>query len=76
MSSALKIDQKSEQAKAEIIAAEGLRASHEIITVLEKCKSSSEHVIDQLPDLLVIMSLDGRILKGNLSRFKADELSS
>ncbi len=67
MSEAFKLDQKSEQAKAEIIAAEGLRASHEIITVLEKCKSSSEHIIDQLPDLLVIMTLEGRILKGNLA---------
>lgn len=67
MSSAFKLDPQNEQAKAEIIAAEGLRASHEIITVLEKCKSSSEHILDQLPDLLVIMSLDGRILKGNLA---------
>ena len=61
----LKVEKGSPQAKAEIIAAEGLRASHEIITVLERCKSSSEHIIDQLPDLLVIMSVDGRILKGN-----------
>ena len=67
MSSAVKLQQTSEQAKTEIIAAEGLRASHEIITALEKCKSSSEHILDQLPDILVIMTLDGRILKGNLA---------
>lgn len=67
MSEAIKlsVEKQSSQAKAEIIAAEGLRASHEIITVLERCKSSSEHILDQLPDLLVIMTVDGRILKGN-----------
>ncbi|MFW7379927.1 MAG: ATP-binding protein [Oligoflexus sp.] len=67
MSNALKFDPPNEQAKTEIIAAEGLRASHEIITALEKCKSSSEHILDQLPDILVIMTLEGRILKGNLA---------
>jgi PAS domain S-box-containing protein len=67
MSNALKFDSSNEQVKSEIIAAEGLRASHEIITALEKCKSSSEHILDQLPDILTIMTLDGRILKGNLA---------
>lgn len=76
MSHALKLDPVQEQARTEIIAAEGLRASHEIITALEKCKSSSEHILDQLPDTLVIMTLDGRILKGNLAAAEMFDIDS
>lgn len=65
MSEAADLKVNIDDAKAEIIAAEGLRASHEIISALEKCKSSSELILDQLPDLLVIMTKEGRILKGN-----------
>ncbi len=65
MSSALKLSGKSE-VSAEVVAAQGLRASHDVISVLEKCKSSSEQIIQQLPDLFVIMDRNGRVLKGNI----------
>lgn len=61
----------SDNAKAEIVAAEGLRASHEILSVLEKCKTSSEEVISSLPDMLFITTLEGRILKGNYAAASA-----
>ncbi len=65
MSSALKINGNS-TVSAEIASAQGLRASHDVISVLEKCKSSSEQIIQQLPDLFVIMDRNGRVLKGNI----------
>jgi PAS domain S-box-containing protein len=64
MSATLKLDNRPE-VNTEIVAAEGLRASHDVISVLERCKSSSEQIIQNLPDLFVIMDRTGRILKGN-----------
>lgn len=53
--------------KPEVAVAAGLRASHEIVAALERCKSSSELILDKLPDLLLIMTEDGRILKANIA---------
>jgi PAS domain S-box-containing protein len=69
MSATLKIDSRPE-VNTEIVAAEGLRASHDVISVLERCKSSSEQIIQNLPDLFVIMDRTGRILKGNTEAAK------
>jgi PAS domain S-box-containing protein len=69
MSSVPKLETRSE-VNAEIVAAEGLRASHDVISVLERCKSSSEQIIQNLPDLFVIMDRTGRILKGNAEAAK------
>ena len=69
MSASLKLENKIE-INTEIVAAEGLRASHDVISVLERCKSSSEQIIQQLPDLFVIMDRTGRILKGNAEASK------
>lgn len=69
MSSAPKLDTRS-ALNSEVIAAEGLRASHEVISVLERCKSSSEQIIQDLPDVFVIMDRSGRILKGNAEAAK------
>lgn len=55
---------------AEAVTADGLRASHDVMISLEKCKSSSENIIDSLPDIFAIITRDGRILKGNFEAAK------
>lgn len=45
--------------------AQNLRASHTIISAIERSKSIIEDMLDFVPDLFIIATEEGRILKGN-----------
>ncbi|MBQ47029.1 MAG: hypothetical protein CMP10_06045 [Zetaproteobacteria bacterium] len=51
----------------QIMITQNLRASHKILTKLERSKNNVERMIDRLPDIFGIIEMDGRILKGNKS---------
>ncbi len=51
----------------QILVAQNLRASHKILTKLEKSKASTETMVDRLPDCYFVTDRKGRILKGNIS---------
>lgn len=62
------IKETSDQAmfkQNQLLVAQNLRASHKIITKLEKSKASTETMVDRLPDSYFIVDAKGRILKGN-----------
>ena len=48
-----------------------IHANHDLIVLLEKSKRTSESLIYHLPDLIMIIDQNGRILKGN---FQIEEL--
>ena len=52
-------------AEAEYIAGQNLRASHEIMSLLEKAKTNVDEMLNRLPDLFVIVDTKGLIWKGN-----------
>ncbi len=51
----------------QLLVAQNLRASHKILTKLEKSKASTETMVDSLPDCYFVIDSKGRILKGNIS---------
>lgn len=42
-----------------------IQASYHIISVLERSKMNTENVIDELPDLFMVIDQEGRVIKGN-----------
>lgn len=49
----------------DVLVAQNLRASHKILTHLEKSKANTENMVDRLPDCYFVINRKGRILKGN-----------
>lgn len=49
----------------QMLVVQNLRASHKIVSKLEKSKASTEAMVDRLPDAYFLITKEGRILKGN-----------
>ncbi len=52
-------------AALEYVAGQNLRASHQILTLLERAKANVEDLLNRLPDIFVIIDSKGVIWKGN-----------
>ncbi len=52
-------------AEAEYVAGQNLRASHEIMSLLERSKANVDEMLNRLPDIFVIIDAKGLIWKGN-----------
>jgi PAS domain S-box-containing protein len=52
---------------SEELASHSIRANHELIVDLGRAKSAVEQITENSPDVVGLVTLDGRILKGNTS---------
>jgi PAS domain-containing protein len=50
----------------EELASHSIRANHELIVDLGRAKEAQERITNEMPDLFGLMTLDGRVIKGNL----------
>lgn len=59
------MSESSDQINQHMLFAQNLRASHKILSHIEKSKANTESMVDNLPDIYFVITEKGRILKGN-----------